>query len=203
MILGNGPSLSHVPIHALAGDRRIDTMSINHPDPRAWPTTYWAFCDLSQYNRHKQHWNEYQGKIITSSSLQHDRPNAVKIRSLGGPGFSHDLLNGFYIGRSTVYANMQTALWMDYDKIFILGCDMAASPDGQTWFYGVNEDVKPENRVSRFEAEAAFYEKASQTLPPDIRNRFYFCSSWNPWSFVTRFNHLRHEDAMPVILGAA
>jgi len=200
VILGNGPSLAEVDVAKLRSSCRIDLMTVNHPDPRVWPTPYWVFCDLSQYHRHKHHWDTYQGTIITTTSLKYDRPNAVKIRSKGGNGFSLDLLDCYYVGRSTIYANMQTAMWMDYDHVYILGCDMCSAPDGRVWSYGINPDVRPEQRVTRFENEAAFYDHASKTLPQGVRSRFTFCSSYNRWDFVDRFNRLPHESAVDVIL---
>src|SRR5271166_950346 len=60
VILGNGPSLTEVDTTQLNGLSRVHTLSVNHPDLRVWPTTYWAFCDMSQYNRHQEHWKNYE-----------------------------------------------------------------------------------------------------------------------------------------------
>jgi hypothetical protein len=37
-------------------------------------------------------------------------------------------------------------------------------------------------------------------LPDSIRNKFYFCSSYNPWPFVNMFNKLDHKEAIDKIL---
>ena len=203
IILGNGPSLSEIDTSPLNGLHRVDTLSINHPDLRIWPTTYWAFCDMSQYNRHQEYWTSFTGTILTGTFLPHNKPNVVKFRPLGGEGFSLNLVDGYYVGRSTVYASMQTAAYMDYDMVFILGCDMAASTDGRLWFYGNNPDVPLNQRITRFDKEATFYEYAGNQLPQYIRDKFYFCSSYNPYSFPDQFHRMKHEDAIEYILSIA
>ena len=200
VILGNGPSLATIDTSPLKSLQRVDTLSINHPDLRIWPTTYWAFCDMSQYNRHQEHWINFEGTILTGTFLPHTKPNVIKFRPLGGEGFSLNLVDGYYVGRSTVYAMLQVAAYADYDMIFILGCDMSMSPDGRVWFYGQNPDVKLEHRVPRFDKEAAYYEYAGNQLPQYIRDKFYFCSSYNPYSFPDRFHRIRHEEAINYIL---
>lgn len=208
VILGNGPSLSEIPIDKLTAHPRVDLMSVNHPDARVWPTKYWAFCDMSQYRRHQEHWRTYGGTVITSAAvgnskeLTGDRPGVVYVRNLGGYNFSRDLIHGCYVGRSTVYANMQTALWMGYDKVYILGCDMGAAADGRMWYYGVNPDVPPDDRAKRFELDAKHYEYAADTLPAADRAKFAFCSSYNKWPFVDKFSRMDHEIAIDAILRA-
>lgn len=194
-----GPSVNEVDLTVLQNVDKIDIMSINKPDKRIWPTTYWAFCDLSQYNRNKELWDTYKGTIINSSSIRVSHPNQILIRTRSGQGFSKDITSGYYIGRSTTYANMQTALYMGYEKIFIFGCDMGAV-NGQLHFYGKNPDVDDKNREQRFAREAEHYKYAAETLSESERKRFYFCSSYNNWPFVKSFNRRDHKDAIIEIL---
>jgi hypothetical protein len=202
LIIGNGPSINQVPLDLLRNHPYIDTMSVNRPDDRLWPTTYWAFFDQSQYRRHNHLWDSYKGVIFNSTSIKQQRNNCIKLKNLGGFGFSTDLMRGMHIGRSTVYAAMQIALWMDYRDIYILGCDMC-EVDGKTHFYGVNPDVSPEARIGRFDKEAEYYTDAADKLDEEIRKRFFFCSSYNQYGFVEKFNKVNHREAVPIILERA
>lgn len=174
-------------------------MSINKPDQRLWPTTYWAFCDVSQYNRNKDLWDGYNGIIINSSSIRVGHKKQILIRTRAGQGFSKDLSVGFYVGRSTTYANMQTALYMGYGRIYMFGCDMGAV-NGQLHYYGKNPDVDDKNREQRFAREAEHYQYAAQTLTESDRQKFYFCSTYNKWPFIKSFNQRDHKIVIPEII---
>ena len=201
IIVGNGPSVSEVSLEQIVGYDKIDIMSINRPDERVWPSDYWGFCDISQYTRHKHLWEDYDGVIINSTAIKHSKPNSLQIKNISGKGFSQDLLNGIHIGRSTVFANMQTALWMGYEHIYIFGCDMnPEGVDGKLHFYGTNPDVDPEVRKRRFEKEAEYYSYAANILSEKDRSKFTFCSSYNPWPFVEKFNSIDHLEAIPEIV---
>ncbi len=197
-----GPSINEIPLDQLKGHPRIDIMSINKPDKRLWPTTYWAFCDMSQYTRNKELWDTYDGVVINSSAVKVGHRRQVLIRTRSGQGFSKDLANGFYVGRSTTYANLQTAIWMGYERIYLFGCDMGAV-NGQMHFYGKNPDVDDKNREQRFAREAEHYHHAAATLPESDRKRIFFCSSYNQWPFVRAFNHRDHKNVIPEILDYA
>jgi hypothetical protein len=199
IIIANGPSINEVELNRLRGYNNIDTMSINRPDQRIWPTTHWAFCDPSQYTAYKDLWETYSGTIINSTGISHLKENSIQIKNIGGFGFSFDLIKGFYIGRSTTYANMQTALWMAYDKVYIFGVDMC-EVNGVLHFYGVNPAVPPEKRIQRFAQEAKYYEYAAANMSEADRSKFVFCSSYNQWPFVEKFNRLDHAGAIDHIL---
>lgn len=201
VIVGNGPSITEAPLELLTGRSGIDLLSINKPDPRLWPTRLWAFCDTSQYKRHEDIWKSYNGTIINSTSIYQQRPGTVQISAKQGFGFARDLTKGFYIGRSTVYANLQTALWMDYDQVYVFGCDMdPAGLNGQLWFYGVNPDAPMTQRRDRFKLEAEHYLYAAGELSTAERARYTFCSAYNSWPFVEKFNRMDHRLAVPEIL---
>ena len=117
-------------------------------------------------------------------------------------GWSRDLTRGFYIGRSTVYANMQTALWMNYDRVYIFGIDMC-KVNGALHFYGNNPDVDDKVRVERFKKEADNYEKAYRTMKENERDRFRICSSYNPWEFAKMFGKMDHKTAIADIIKEA
>jgi hypothetical protein len=202
-IIGNGPSIGESGLDKLRGVPKIDVMSINKPDMRVWPTKFWAFFDRSQLNRHRDLWNSYAGTLFNSTAIKEQKAASMQFKNLGGRGFSRDLDKGIHIGRSSVYAALQIGLWMDYDKIFVFGCDM--NPDGlngKLHFYGTNPDVDPNIRARRFEAEASHYDVAAEILNESERKRFYFCSkSINPWPFIDKFSSIEHTAAVDQIIG--
>lgn len=202
VILACGPSINEIPIEKLVGDPKIDIMCINKPNPKVWPSKYWAFCDQTQYSHNLSYWEKYTGTLINSSSVRARHRNQILIRNLTGTGFSKDLVKGFHIGRSTTYANMQTALWMNYPKVFIFGCDMAAV-NGTLHYYGQNPDVGNASRIERFKQEGESYEYAAKTLLPEERERFTFCSNYNKFGFVDKFNRMDHTIAVDKILELA
>jgi len=198
-----GPSILETDIVKLKGHPLIDIMSINKPDPRVHPTKYWVFCDNSQYLRNREVFDAFPNTLINAWSVRARHKNQIMVRNRSGKGFSKNLLTGYYIGRSTTFANMQTALWMNYDKIFIFGCDMSAGKDGKVHFYGRNPDVEPGIRVKRFEKEAEYYMAGAKQLTPQERQKFVFCSSYNKWPFIEYFSKLDHIEAPDKILEIA
>lgn len=204
VIIGNGPSLNEIDTSELKHLDNVDTMSINKPDARIWPTTHWAFFDQSQFRRHEDLWNGYNGMIFNSTGIKRQKQNSMQIKNLGGKGFSRDLSRGLHIGRSSVYAAMQIGLWMNYHHVYILGCDMNADGiDGKLHFYGVNPDVDPKVRKERFGKEAEYYDFAANVLQDEERKRFTFCSSYNKWGFVDRYNSIDHKNAIELIISHA
>lgn len=203
VIVACGPSILEVPIDKLVGHDKIDLMCINKPDKRVWPTPYWLFCDQSQYTRNQNLWTDYGGLVINASSVRARHKRQVLIKNMSGKGFSRDMGKGFYIGRSSTYAAMQVALWMNYRKIYIIGVDMCAV-DGKVHYYGQNPDVPNDHRIQRFDREAESYlYAATEVLRPEDTTRFTFCSSYNKYSFTNYFPSLHQKDAVDTILREA
>lgn len=199
IIVGNGPSHAEAKLEKLLKNPYIDIMSINKPDSRLWPTDYWLFCDNSQYRRHKLLWNGYGGTIINTGSIKNIKPNTVRVISKQGKGFSRNLHNGMYIGRSSVYAALQVAIWMNYDHIYVFGCDMT-SVNGKLYPWGSNPDVNDVSREKRFQVEATFYNWMGNNLDQNTKNKITFCSKYNPWPFIKKFEKLDHITAVSEIL---
>jgi len=201
VMIACGPSANEVDFSKLKGNNKIRIMIINKPIDYIWPVDYWAFCDNSQYIRNRQHFESYNGLLINSIGVKARSHNQLLIKAIHGKGFSYDITNGYYIGRSSVFANMQVALYMNFSNIFIFGIDMCAV-NGKTHHYGdgFNPDVDTELRIKRFDYEAEHYLNAGNTLPEAIRKRFYFCSSYNKYPFVDRFNKMDHATAVDKIL---
>lgn len=206
-----GPSVRGAPLDKLTKLDKIDFMVINKAwgfdknicppgHEKIWPPRFWLFCDRSQYRRNMKAYDSYTGTIINSGSVRApNKKNHVIVRHRGGKGFSRDLTLGFHIGRSSTFAAMQVAYYMNYDKVYIFGLDMA-EVDGKLHSYGVNQDVKPENRKSRFPGEAEHYQFAAQLLTEKERKKFTICSSYNPWDFVKRYERLDQKEAPDIIL---
>ena len=202
IIIGNGPSVEEAEFNKFRGISNIHTMSVNKPDIRLWPTTHWCFFDGSQIRRHEDFWTTYEGNIFNSTAIKKSKSNSLQIKNLSGKGFSRDLAKGLYIGRSSVFAAMQIAMWLAYEHVYIFGCDMNPEGlNGKLHFYGVNPDVEPEIRKSRFESEANHYDHAATILTPEERKKFTFCSlGINPWPFIHEFNTLDHKTAADKIV---
>lgn len=100
-------------------------------------------------------------------------------------------------------AAMQVSYWMEFTHTYILGCDMDQNNNGPTHFYGNNPDVLPEVRKKRFSKEAEFYDKIADTLSESERKKYTFCSSYNNWPFVNRYNKLDHKTCIDEILNNA
>ena len=204
IMIACGPSIMEVDLPKLKEHPLIDMMSINKPDPRVHPTKYWVFCDQSQYTRNKETFEQYKGTLINAWSVRARHEGQILIRNRSGKGFSKNLLQGYYIGRSTTFANMQTAYWMNYDKVYIFGCDLCKPPGSDSLhFYGRNQDVDPSVRAKRFAKEAEHYMLGSKQMNLIERKKFVFCSEYNPWPFVKEFERMDHRKAVDHILEKA
>lgn len=199
VMVAPGPSILEADLGKLKDHPFIDIMCINKPQTPVWPSKYWAFCDHTQYLRNEDAWQSYEGIILNSPNVTARKANQIVIKTKQGKGFSKDLSTGYYIGRSSTYANMQVAYYMNYDIIYIFGLDMT-EVGGKLHSYGVNPDVSPENRKARFSAEAEHYLFAGQNLPEEIRMKFIICSTYNPFSFVDYFKRLDQKIAVDLII---
>ena len=200
VMIAAGPSVKEIDFKPIKNHPKIDFMCINQPCEAVWPAKYWAFCDQTQYKRNVAVWDKYSGIVINSANVTARRPKQFIIGSRSGKGFSTDITKGYHIGRSSTYANMQVAYFIGYDKIYLCGVDMAAAPDGTLHYYGQNPDVTNERRKERFAIEAESYLWAGKNLPKEIKEKFVFCSSWNPWPFMELFHRLGHAVMVEEIL---
>lgn len=207
VLVAPGPTILEMDLTKLVSTPNIDIASINKPDPRIWPTKFWIFCDQTQYNRNRGLWDSYKGIIINSGAVRERKNNQIIFRSRPGKGFSRDLSLGVYIGRTTTFAALQIALYMNYDKIYVCGCDMSRvtiEKNGKKMSplhsYGVNPDVSENKREQRFQNEAKSFDYGADKLSSIDRSRIIFCSSVNPYSFIRKFGHIPHENAIDNII---
>jgi hypothetical protein len=210
IMIACGPSVKEAPLELLVDHPKVHFMAINNPygyykdkvpngHDKLWPATYWCFCDHSQYNRNKEAFNSFKGRIINSTGVRGAHPSQVVVKNKGGKGFSRDLTVGYHIGRSSTFANMQVAFYMGYDKIYVFGLDMA-EVGGKLHHYGVNPDVAPSNRKQRFQGESTYYDFMTKNLKPVELDKFVLCSTYNPWPFMKAFNRLDQKEAPRKIL---
>jgi len=202
VILGNGPSLEQVDTNRLAQYDNIKLCTINVPDKRCWPTPYWAFYDRSQYHRHKELYKGFAGTVFNSTGIKEGNVGSIKFKHNPGLGWSRDISRGVYVGMSSVYATLQIAVYMQFNRIYVVGCDMSESMDlGKTHFYGINPDVKPEERKKRFVKEANWYDRMTEVLKEDEKQKIVFCSKGvNKWPFMSHFTTVRPDQATQFII---
>jgi len=204
VIVGNGPSITEAELERLVGNPAIEILSVNTPDPRLWPSHYWSFFDLSQFRRHESLWAGYNGLVFNSTAIKRQKPNSMQFKNHSGKGWSRDLAQHIFIGKSSVFASMQIAAWMGHEHVYVFGCDMSPEGlNGRLHFYGNNPDVKPDIRAERFLKEASYYDQAADLMSPDERAKFTFCSAYNRHGFVDKFNRLDHRRAVEVVLERA
>lgn len=199
IIVANGPSHKEADLPKLKGIDNIDIMSINKPDDRIWPTDYWLFCDNSQHRRHSELWDAYKGIIINSSAIRKVKPQSVKIQTLPSDGFSVNMLKGIHVGRSSTYAALQVAIYMDYDHIYVFGCDMCRV-DGKLYSWGSNPDVPDGSREKRFKRESRSFAWLANNIQKRILDKISFCTKYNKWNFIDSFEKLDHSEAIDIIL---
>jgi hypothetical protein len=212
VVVASGPSVNEVDLTPLKEHALVDTLSINTPHPALNPTTYWAFCDDDVYDRDPELFHTYPGVILNSWNVRAARPEVLNaenqvlipyVDEMSLP-FSRNLLQGYVLGKSTTYASLQTALWMNYDKVFVFGCDMCRPPGAKhLHFQGGLHEMEPGEREERFALEAEHYLLAARHLTPTERSKFIFCSAYNPWPFLRYFGHLDHREAVEHVLRLA
>jgi hypothetical protein len=203
VILGNGPSLKQIHTDVLKQyPTNIKLCTINVPDIRCWPTPYWAFYDRSQFHRHKELYRNYTGTAFNSTGIKEPNANSIKFKHIPGLGYSRDITRGIYVGMSSVFATLQIAMFMNFERIYVVGCDMDEGMDsGQTHFYGVNPDVNPEERKKRFKKEANWYDRMVDILTDEEKEKIVFCNKGvNKWPFTSHFKTVTSEEATKFIL---
>lgn len=202
VILGNGPSLANIDTHILSQYPTVRLCTINVPDERCWPTPYWAFYDRSQYHRHKELYKTFQGTIFNSTGIKEPNHNSIKFKHIPGLGYSRDITRGVYVGMSSVFATLQIAMYMMFNRIYVIGCDMNEDVDStQTHFYGVNPDVNPDERKKRFKKEANWYDRMTEMLTPEEKAKIVFCTKGvNKWPFMDHFQTVTPLEATNFII---
>ena len=202
VIVANGPTHKQAALTELKGRDNIHLMTINKPDDRIWPTDYWLFCDPALRSRYDRYWQDYSGITINTRHVTETKPNCVKLQTIADRTFSNDLENGVHIGRSSTYVGLQVAMYMDFAKVFVFGCDMGRV-DGLLYPWGDNPDAPSHLREQRFAKEALSFQYFADNSAEEQRDKVVFCSLENTWPFVQRFKSIDHLSAVETILREA
>jgi len=186
VIIANGPSRVEMALEEL--DSHIDTLTINVPDMRVFPSTFWMMLDYNVVKRHEDLLNDYKGKFLCSSAVlnkYHGPHTLVKCKQ--GFGFSIRTGQKLFIGHSTTYVAAQGAFVQGYDKIFIVGMDIG-KVNGKLYEWGGNPYVSDSKRINRFIDEAKYWNWLSNYFPRSFRNRIYLCSKYLNYNWKDKFN---------------
>jgi hypothetical protein len=113
VILATGPSVNEVAdLDRLRDHPRIDTLAVNRALPDLDPT-FLIFQDAEARMRLKDYLPSYGGIVLSAlRASPPDQLNTVRFEARAGTGFSRELTQGVYCGKSTTYAAVQWALWM-------------------------------------------------------------------------------------------
>lgn len=210
VVVACGPSIMEAELPRLMHHPLIDTLSINTPDPRIFPTTYWAFADDEVYDRDPELVRSYQGILLNAWGVVRNRPEMARpnqvlmtYQDAVQTPFSRNMLRGVVLGCSTTFANLQVAFWMNYDRVFVFGCDMCKPPSAEGLHFHSRHEMEPGERLKRFEIEAGFFQGGADELSRAERRKIVFCSAYNPWPFMRSFQQLDHRRAVDQILALA
>ena len=196
LIVASGPTVARVDFSGL--DRGTsDVLIVNRPyQPLMDLAKWWAVNDMPVVMKHLDQIRAFKGTFICGSSAFIPGRDSIKVPALAGRGFSMDLSQGFYLGRSTTLSSLQVAGWMDYASIFVLGCDMSA--EGNLYHDGSAPlGMTESTRKKRFDTEAEYWAYAAKSMPVELRQKTTFVGDLNPYPFVRLFN--RATDLSKVV----
>lgn len=162
-------------------DGSSDVLAVNKPLMSA---KYWLLMDNTQKERNSDIWQKFPGIILTGYAVKPPRRhNQLMIPSTDIEAFDVPV----WIGKDSTYVAAQLAYYMNYDFIFIHGLDKC-QVNGQTHFYGKNEDAPDEYRIPRFEQELYAWDWAATHLPKEVRQKFHFMSPYCKRDFLRKWN---------------
>lgn len=135
-IMGNGPSLKHTNLPALAGEY---TFGLNRIyllfDEMGFVPSYYV-----SINRHliEQCWADISKiprprfiGLAGAEYLPHDDDGIIFLRRLRRPHFSRDVAWGIWEGATVTYAAMQIAHYLGFEEVILVGVDHYFSAGGR------------------------------------------------------------------------
>lgn len=130
-VIGNGPSLRIEDLGALTGEVTIASNKIYLAYPQtAWRPTYLSCADKLVWEKIQADLPNVTDQIFALSTLDLRIATVPTIvfRHRGGfeaddLGFSFDSAQGQYGGRTVTYHNLQMAVHLGLNPIYLLGCD--------------------------------------------------------------------------------
>jgi hypothetical protein len=134
VVVGNGPSLAGVDLDAL--DRFV-TIASNRIykafDRTAWRPDFYTVADRLVWKDVKGSLHDYTSQVFTPAGFPRfpARVNIIQWRELGGSSepsrfglrFSDNAVNGLYTGGTVTFENIQIAVHLGLNPIFLIGCD--------------------------------------------------------------------------------
>ena len=164
-ILASGPSLAEVDLTRL---RRRIVIGLNRSS-LVYPDTHYH-CTMDE-----RLFKEYEEVLRKSRYLftLEQRSFGIPIHLLGSEGFSHDLTEGIYSGYTVTYFALQIAVYMGFNRIFLVGLDLKHKP-GHTHFFGIDPVSKNHEKTEFPKMIRMLHYAADQLAGTDVK--VYNCS---------------------------
>ncbi|MBL63834.1 MAG: hypothetical protein CMI30_10560 [Opitutae bacterium] len=161
-VIGNGPSLNFDDLDKIQNEISIASnkiyLAFKHTK---WRPTYFTIADPLVWQKIKHVVPDYfdLAHIENTPYLPREPNSSIKIRTwkvkgavqnpfLDSPGFSPNFNSGIFNGYSVTYINLQLAVHLGANPIYIIGCDHHYS--GEEPLPANSEVVVKENQVNHF-----------------------------------------------------
>jgi hypothetical protein len=185
-VIGNGPSLRVEDLHRLTGQVCIASNKIFLAfDQTAWRPSYFTIVDDLVWEGAKKELHRYVPQVLIPSFFKAGSTNGLQVitfRSLRDASdvpfdtsvmpFSSDGSIGFHGGQTVTYINIQLAVHLGLDPIYLIGCDHFY--DG-TLGQGSGGPVDPGQTENHF---MAGYTKPGQLMNPAQVSRMTLSYKW-------------------------
>lgn len=145
-VIGNGPSLRISDLAALENEITIASNKIYLAfDQVSWRPNYFSCADWIVWSKiqHEVPKRFKQPLLLSTFGLETFPQDGIMLRNLGlfhsgAEGFSFDSEKGQYGGYTVTYNNLQTAVHLGLNPIYLIGCDH---------YYQGEEDAKVEKAL--------------------------------------------------------
>jgi len=146
-VIGCGESLEITPLHLLEDEISFAINRIANIYPRTtWRPTYYFNIGIAPDEREDAYMRAMESidlgipSFVRSFSTLLDRPNVIRFNreSKIYPDFSKwslDCSEIIYHWRTSIYGLMQLVMYMGFNKVYLLGCDIEYTPNGENHFY--------------------------------------------------------------------
>jgi len=127
-IIGNGPSLLPEDLEALKNEISIASNRIYLMYPKTnWRPTVYTIADSILWPKIKDEVKNLNETVHLPNYLKFEGSDNVKYWkspfSIGGRKFSLDITEGAYGGHTVTYENIQIAMYLGLNPIYLIGCD--------------------------------------------------------------------------------
>lgn len=164
-IIGNGPSLKMDDLDQLTGEITIASNKIYLAFEKTnWRPNYYTTADIILWDKIKHEVSKYFEYIHIPNYLEKDSIKNVIYWNSKLMGikkrFSNDMSISTYSGHTVTYENLQLAVHLGLNPIYLIGCDHN---------YPGEKSVKPGKPIKQSENQSHFikgYRKAGETVLP-------------------------------------